>query len=128
MAAAHVDLVIDQGEDWSCQIYWTDFYNNPHKLAHPLRMEIRSSLGQTIHTLNSDEDFPAGSIEPIAWSNETGWIQLHIPEESTKTFPPGIYSYDLFVSVNDGAVYAGHQQVRLIYGSMTVNARVTQGI
>ncbi len=128
MSAAHVDLVIDQGEDWSCQIYWTDYYNNPHKLAHPLRMEIRSSLGQTIHTLVSDTVVPAGTIAPISYSTDTGWIQMHIPDETTKNFPPGIYSYDLFVTVNDGGKYAGNQAVRLIQGSMTVHARVTQGI
>jgi hypothetical protein len=39
---------------------------------------------------------------------------------------PGVYQYDLFITVNDGNDYAGNQIQRLIRGDVTVNKRITQ--
>ena len=41
------------------------------------------------------------------------------------TMVPGVYNYDLFVTVNDGNEYSGNQIQRLIKGEVTVNQRVT---
>lgn len=125
MAAGHVDLIIDQGEDWTVQIYWTDFYDDPQQLTHPLRMQIKSPLGQVVADLNSTLEVPENEFQPISYSTDTGWIQLHLADTETKTIPPGDYLYDLFVSVADGKVYPGKQQVRLIAGKVFVQKKVT---
>ena len=131
MAAGNVDLVIDQGEDWTVQLYWTDFFDDPHNLTHPLRMTIKSPLGQNLISLNSvlPEDQVPGEVQSVSWSEDTGWIQIHIPAAQTGAFTPGDYLYDLFVTLNaDPAVEFGsplNQTVRLIAGRVHVNKRIT---
>lgn len=126
MAAGRIDLVIDQGEDWTAQIYWTDYYNDPHKVTAPMSMHVKSPLGQTVADLYTpDETWPAGEVAPILYNTETGWIQLHIPATQTNTIPPGNYNYDLFVNIDDGAEYVGTQSVRLLAGTVSVSKRIT---
>lgn len=127
MPAAPLSLVIDQGEDYSAQIVWTDDYDEPHNVVAPCRMDIKDSLGSTLLTLATpDEEPPPGVIPAIGLSSDIGMIQLHIPKEITSLMLSGEYHYDLFVSVDDGAVYAGNQVSRLLYGGVTVNKRFTQ--
>lgn len=126
MAAGHVDLVIDQGEDWTVQLYWTDYYNDPHRVTAPMRMQIKSPLGQVVADLYTpDAAWPAGEVAPILYNSDTGWIQLHIPATQTDTIAPGNYFYDLFVNIDDGEEYVGTQSVRLITGNVSVSKRIT---
>lgn len=125
MPAANVPLDIDQGEDWSAHIVWTDSYNEPIPVIHPCRMDIRDSIGTVIHSLETDPDVPEGTIPGLALSTETGLIQMHMDSEVTAAMNPGVYFYDLFVSTDDGAVYAGNQISRLLYGKVSVNKRTT---
>ena len=125
MPAANVPLVIDQGEDFTAQIVWTDDFGQAQKMVSPMRLDIANNT-QTILSLTTPvTDPPDGSIPEISYSTDIGMIQLHIPHSQTATLSPGLYQYDLFVSVNDGAVYAGKQQFRLLAGQVVVNKRIT---
>lgn len=119
-----VPLVIDQGEDWTTEIVWTDQYDEPLPVAHPCRMAIRSTAGQTVAELYTDPATPEGTVPSIAYSTETGLLQLHLPASQTGAIPPGEYHYDLFVTLTTDT-YAGDQLVRLLYGPVVINKRVT---
>lgn len=123
--AETLPLVIDQGEDWTAQIVWTDDYDEPMPVIHPCRMAIREASGRTMAELYTDPDIPDGDIPSISLSTETGLIQLHIPAEQTSYIPPGAYHYDLFVTLDSGGTPVTTQQRRLLYGPVTVNKRVT---
>lgn len=126
MPAANVPIVIDQGEDFTCQIVWTDQYDNAHNLAEPIRMDIKAAGNQPVLSLNTPETaIPDGSIPEVSYSPEVGLIQVHIPKAQTAALLPGVYRYDMFVTVNDGDAYAGNQQVRLLVGQVIVNQRIT---
>lgn len=126
MPAAFVPMVIDQGEDYTSDVIWTDNYDEPLPVQHPCRLDIKSLQGQTLLTLESDPLIPDGEIPSIAVSTEVGLLQLHITEEITASMVPGEHHYDLFVTVDDGSTYAGAQVQRICYGPVTVNKRITQ--
>ena len=120
-------MEIDQGEDWTTTIVYTDDFDDPYNVISPCRMDIKSNTGATQLSLTTpDTDYVQGDIPEIGVSSEIGLIQLHIEDSVTKSMMPGTYKYDLFVTVNDGNEYAGNQVQRLIAGTVTVNARVTQ--
>jgi hypothetical protein len=127
MPAANVPLVIDQGEDFTAQVIWTDEQDNPQNLAAPMRLDIVGAGSQQIVSLTTPEVEPTeGEIPEITYSPDIGLIQLHIPSEQTASMPAGLYQYDLFVTLNDGDVYAGNQQFRLLVGQVIVNKRITR--
>ena len=127
MGAAYVPLEIDQGEDWSAQIVYTDEFDEPYLLKSPCRMDIKNLAGATqLSLLTPTTTLPEGTIPDIALSADIGLIQLHIEDSVTKALIPGLYHYDLFVTVNDGGEYAGNQVQRLVYGECIVNKRYTQ--
>ena len=118
-------LVIDQGEDFACQIVWTDGYDNAVQLVTPARLDIKDlTTNQVVISLN-DDAVPEGEIPGIAISNSTGLIQIYIQRTATAAINPGTYAYDLFVTTDDGGDYAGVQTHRLLAGPVTVNKRIT---
>src|SRR4051812_29546444 len=126
MGAAYVPLEIDQGEDWTASIVYTDDFDEPYTLVAPARMDVKNAQGAVQLSLSTPEDtLPYGFIPEIAISEEIGLLQLHIEDDTTASLVPGVYKYDLFVTVNGGDEYAGNQVQRLIYGDVTVNQRVT---
>ena len=127
MVAANVPMEIDQGEDWTTTIVYTDDFDEPYNVIAPCRLDIKNQQGAVQLSLETpDEEVPEGTIPAIGVSEEIGLIQLHIEDSVTKALMPGVYKYDLFVTVNDGDEYAGSQIQRLVAGTVTVNARVTQ--
>lgn len=126
MSAGRVDLTIDQGEDWTVNVIWTDDNDEPVVVTFPCRMDIRASTGQTVATLETDPDLPDGEVPSIGLSEELGLVQLHLTATQTAAIPPGIYDYDLFVTTNDDDSYAGAQANRLIAGTVFVNKRFTR--
>lgn len=127
MGAAHVPMEIDQGEDWTTSIVYTDDYDEPYNVIAPCRMDIKNQQGATQLSLTTPEvEVPEGTIPEIALSSEIGLLQIHIEDAVTAAMSPGVYFYDLFVTVNDGNEYAGNQVQRLIYGEVTVNKRFTK--
>lgn len=125
MPAANVTLVIDQGEDYTAQIIWTDGRGTPHPVTLPIRLDIMDATMPVLSLTTPDEDWPEGTIPEITYSSELGLIQIHIPRGQTSAVPPGMYTYDMFASVDDGGVYAGVQQQRIMAGSVFVNKRMT---
>jgi len=126
MGAAYVPLDIDQGEDWTATIVYTDDLDQPYNVIAPCRLDIKSTSGATQLSLQTpDTQLPDGEIPQIGLSSDLGLIQLHIEDSVTASLVPGVYKYDLFVTVNDGNEYAGNQVQRLIRGECTVNQRVT---
>jgi hypothetical protein len=127
MSAGYVPMDIDQGEDFSASIVYTDDFDQPLNVIAPCRLDIKNNLGATQLSLTTpDVELPEGAIPEIGLSSEIGLIQLHIEDEVTAALMPGVYMYDLFVTVNDGDEYAGNQIQRLIYGEVNVNRRYTQ--
>jgi len=125
MPAANVPLVIDQGEDFTAQIVWTDDYGRAQKMVDPMRLDIADST-QTVLSLTTPETTPPdGEIPEISYSTDIGMIQLHISSEQTAALNPGLYQYDMFVTVDDGGDYEGEQQFRLLVGQVIVNKRIT---
>jgi hypothetical protein len=126
MPAANVPLVIDQGEDFTAQIIWTDDYGNPQNMTRPIRMDIKGAGTQPILSLETPDVEPAdGTVPEISFSNDIGMVQIHISASQTAALNPGHYIYDLFVTVEDNGVYAGAQRFRLMAGSVIVNKRIT---
>lgn len=126
MGAAYVPLDIDQGEDWTTTIVYTDDLDRPYNVIAPCRLDIKSNTGQTqISLVTPDTVVPDGEIPQIGLSSEIGLIQLHIEDTATAALLPGQYKYDLFVTVDDGNEYAGSQIQRIVRGEVTVNQRVT---
>jgi hypothetical protein len=120
-------MEIDQGEDYTTSIVYTDNYDEPYNIVGPCRMDIKSNQGATQLSLTTpDVEPPEGTIPEIAISSEIGLIQIHIEDAVTAALLPGVYKYDLFVTINDGNEFAGNQIQRLIYGDVTVNQRVTK--
>lgn len=127
MPAANVPLVLDQGEDFTAQIVWTDDFGRAQKMVEPMRLDIAGAGGQVVISLTTPEtEITDGTIPEISYSTDIGLIQLHIPKEQTAALPPGVYNYDMFVTVNDGEDYAGNQQFRLLVGTVVVNKRITE--
>jgi hypothetical protein len=126
MAAANVQMEIDQGEDWTSTIVYTDDNDQPYNVIAPCRLDIKSKLGATQISLTTPvTTLPDGVIPDIGLSSEIGLIQLHIEDAVTAALIPGVYQYDLFITVNDGNAYAGNQVQRIIQGECIVNQRVT---
>lgn len=126
MAAANVQMEIDQGEDWTSTIVYTDDNDQPYNVIAPCRLDIKSKLGATQISLTTPVTTLADGVIPdIGLSSEIGLIQLHIEDAVTAALIPGVYQYDLFITVNDGNAYAGNQVQRIIQGECIVNQRVT---
>jgi len=126
MPAAPITLVIDQGEDFTAQIVWTDDYGSAQNVIPPMRMDIVAGTQIQLTLTTPETTPPDGTIPEISYSSEIGMIQLHIPSSQTAALLPGVYQYDLFVTVDDGDAYAGNQTQRLIAGQVVINKRITQ--
>lgn len=126
MPAENVPLVIDQGEDFTAQIIWTDEYGEPQNIKAPMRLDIKAGGVSPVISLQTPTvTLPANVIPQISYSSSIGMIQLHIPKEMTINLAAGEYFYDMFVTINDGNAYAGDQVVRLLVGTCVVNRRIT---
>jgi hypothetical protein len=125
MPAADVPMVIDQGEDWTTDVVWTDSFDDPVEVVHPCKLAIRDKAGQTLLELETNPDIPEGEIPGINTSSEIGLLQLHIDKAVTASLLPGYYLYDLFVTMDDGNMLTGPQTTRLLFGTVIVNKRIT---
>ena len=126
MAAENLNIYIDQGEDWTTDLVFTDNYNEPLPVVHPCRMDIKAGDGTLVYTLETDPDLPDGEIPTINLSTEIGLLQLHIEDAVTALFPPGEHIYDMFITVDDGTTSPGPQVLRPLYGKVQIGKRVTQ--
>lgn len=120
-----IDLEIVRGADYAVQMYWTSPDQQPFTVLSPMRMEIKDSVGNVLHTLATNEDGLGGGI---TYNSSTGLIQLEISAVDTKTFVPGQYEYDLFVTYQDNAVTNATRIARLIRGNVFVERNVTDNV
>lgn len=121
-----VPIDIYQGEDWTAHIVWTDDFDEPLPVIAPCRMDIKDSTGNLLITLETPlTDPPPGEIASITLSTDIGLVQLHMEDTVTAAFVPGLYKYDLFLTVSDEGAYAGEQQIPILYGPVTVSKRTT---
>lgn len=126
MSAANVPIVVDKGEDFTAQIIYTDDFDQPLNMVYPIRMDVKGNQVSAILSLVTPEVMPTdGSIPEITFSPDIGLIQIHIDHSTTEALPPGVYNYDMFVTVDDEGEYAGTQQQRILYGTFSVNPTYT---
>ena len=118
-----VNLSVDQGADFALQAYWTDAGNNPFTVLHPMRMDIRASTGQLIHSMSSASD--PDEQPDILYNSDSGLIQLVIPASVTSVMGSGEYAYDLFISYQDEATAQVFTK-KLMRGTIYVYGRVTK--
>lgn len=128
MAAGRVDFVIDQGEDFTCQLVWSDFTDNPIPVTLPMRMDVKSPAGMVMFTLFPPDELPLDEIPAMTYNTDSGLIQIHISAAQSDLLEGGAYAYDLFSGVDDGETFTGNQLSRVIYGSIISRPRTTQGI
>lgn len=123
--AENLSITIDQGEDWTTDLIFTDDYNEPLAVVHPCRMDIKSQAGSLVLSLESDPDLPDGEIPTINISTGVGLLQLHVEDAVTAAMPPGEHYYDLFITIDNGTSTSGPQRLRPLNGKVTVNKRIT---
>lgn len=126
MPAANVPMVIDQGEDWTVDIIWTDNFDEPVYVTHPCRLDMVGAGSQVVLTLETNPEIPEGEIPGINLSSDIGLLQLHAGKEQTGALQPGRYYYDLMVTCDDDNQYTGTQVTRLLFGEVIVNKSITQ--
>jgi hypothetical protein len=128
MAAGPVELIVDQGADFTAQIVWNDYTDNPIPVTLPMRMDVKSPYGQVMFSLFPPDPVPPDEVPAITYNTDNGLIQIHMTKEQTDLLEGGTFHYDLFATVDDGDVGTGDQLVALLYGPVTVRPRITQGI
>lgn len=130
--AANVDLSMDQGADFACQLYWTSGENQPYNVMGPMRMEIRNSVGNVVATLQTNETSEDEENQPdnqsIGYNSDSGLIQLYIDAATSDLIPAGVHDYDLFVSYLDSNITQRIRKQRLLYGKVMVNGRITHHV
>lgn len=126
-AAAFVPIDIYQGEDFTAQIIWTDDQDEPQAITAPARLDIKNNTGALqLSLMTPITELPDGAIPQIGISSDIGLIQLHIEDSVTEAMVPGLYTYDFFVTADDGGIYAGDQRVALMSGPVNVLKRTTR--
>lgn len=95
-----VVFVIDNSTDWAAQLIWTDYYERPVRVAHPIRMDVKGA-GFTLVSFESNPSAPDPSEVNLTYSTEIGLIQLSLPKEQTALFVPGTYRGDMLATVED---------------------------
>jgi hypothetical protein len=114
-----VDIHVDVGETFACQIYWTDQYDDPIEIAHPMKMTVAMQTPRTY--ISSSESPGANQYAYLTYNSATGFIQLSLPSSHTQTMTPGLYAYDLFVHVYDpDDQNATYKRQKLFGGSFVV--------
>lgn len=134
---AYVELSLDQGADFTLQINWTDPSNQPYEVIHPIRMQARASTGQTVLDLASSSGNASsgdGSVPPITYSSQSGVLQVYVPNSQTVGIPSGQYYFDMFVTYRakvynmSGSTTDSERRMKLLYGTISVEGRVTQDV
>jgi len=117
MAAATVNMTIEQGATWSQQLQWKtgDPATAVNLTGYSARMMLRSIV--TSSTVALSLSSPSSGIAITAG---TGTFTLSATATTTAALTPGRYVYDL------EAVSSGGQVTRVCEGVVTVSAEVTR--
>ena len=116
MAAAKLNLIVEQGATFDRVITWKTGTTPVDLTGYSARMQARAShdAADPVFSLTSDE---AGGI---TLGGSAGTITLLIDAEATALLTPGDYVYDLEVEDDEGIVR------RLLEGRLTVTPEVTR--
>ena len=114
MSAGIYNFVLDQGSTWNLNIVYKDPSGTPINLTgYTAEMQIRETpSNNSVLTLSTGGN-------GIVITGSTGNIALTATDEQTGAIDSGMYVYDLELNI------AG-VRTRLIQGSVTVSAEVTQ--
>jgi hypothetical protein len=120
------DLMLTTGQDFAIQIFTTDYRGDPVPFSIPAFMTCRDTVGQIIFetTMEGEPDEDA----MILTSEANGLIQVTIPRVITGRIPSGMYSYDIWATLNDTStadVYPEGQFVPVLSGRVRVGRRIT---
>jgi len=131
--SAYADLVVDQGTDFAVQMMWTDQLNEPYRIVHPSRMQVRAVTGQLLLDMPTLSGSDPSAAAHLVYNTEGGVLQVVIPSAATDKLPVGKHYYDVLVSYEATTQGFGAQAqtkavrvAKLLYGTFTVQGRVTK--
>jgi hypothetical protein len=120
--ADSVDLTVVRGEDFVCQIFWTDNYGEPIPVTSPVEAAVRDEVGQGVLRFIPEND---PTTQPQITYNTQGFFQLTLPASRSWALYPGVYAFDLWASVVDSAPPFAAQRQQVIQGTMTFTSPVS---
>lgn len=133
-----VDLSVKAGEDYTCQMWWQDYYGEPIPVLQPLRMEIRTNDDQrslVAYCEDSAVDAEDTLRGYLSVTSHIGLVEVYLPKGTTSQMQPGTHVYDLFAPY-DRTVQGESQTTQPNWGSkhlrmvasglVHVHPRVTQ--
>ena len=133
--AARVDIEIDQGSDFALQLYWTNAYDVPYQVTHPIAMQVKDSVGATALEFRSSEEEGENEDVRLDFNAELGLIQLSATSAQTDALTPGLYFYDMFATYIDqnadddqGTSVAPARRMKIMQGTVKVNGRITANV
>lgn len=110
------NTVIDQGATWSLLVTYKDPEGDPINLSNATAaMQLRTSPLARTAQLTLDTS-PTGGI---IINGSAGELEITATAAQTEDLPPQKYTYDL-------EVYLGSQVIRLLQGTIIVNAETTR--
>lgn len=119
-----VDLEVDKGSDYAVQLYWTDQYDSPIAISHPMKMTVAFA---TPFTYISTSEVPSGpQASYLSYNSSIGFVQLSLPDSYTNNLIPGIYQYDLWAQVLDpDDINNTTKRTKIFGGSFVVVGAIT---
>lgn len=117
-----VQLEIVRGEDFACQIWWTDEYGDPVPVTEPVLMDVKDADGQVVMRFTTSSNALTEPHVTVS-GGSGGFFQLTVPSDVTSALIPGVYLTDLFAAVSDSAPPFLAQRQRVFKGTVLVESR-----
>lgn len=119
-----VELHTTVGEDYSCQMFWTDDYGEPYPITDPVLLDVRDANHQIALRFATTND-PASA--PVAtYNGPNGFFQFTAPSACTILLQPGRYVFDLFATVVTDDPAIPNQIRKVVGGDFVVDPRHTK--
>lgn len=112
------------GEDFACQLFWTDEYSEPVPITDPVLADVKDANGQIAIRFATTSDPATQAYVSVGGPN--GFLQLTCPKEITRLLIPGRYVFDLFATVADATGPFDRQLQQVVSGWVIASPRVTQ--
>jgi hypothetical protein len=90
------------GEDFTAKIEWFTEFGEPMPVTDWAKMEIRDDTSMLVLRLENTE-YVSGDVTQRGYLRllkSAGAVHMFIPWEVTKSIPPGVFIFDLFVGVD----------------------------
>ena len=117
-----VDLSVARGEDYACQVFWSDQWNESIPVTDPVEATIKDAVGQVVMRFVSTAD---ATVDPAVEASSQGFFQLTCPRARTWALMAGVYTFDLWAVVSDSAPPFQGQRQQVVQGTMTVTNPVS---